>query len=158
MKDALGGKNESSPTRKAVAEELQISQAYISYILNGKRKGSLELLINMACIAGVDHLIDEGLKIEIDVEATSTIGLNTTVGYEIIRKNEPQKPPPPSEHVRKMLDMAREVLESDTHWSESLSMNIDSFFKGMIADRGDRRRSVDENKIPPGGDRRKAAG
>jgi hypothetical protein len=89
--------------------------------------------------------------------AESTIGINATANYEIIRKNELRQPPP-SEPVRGLLDKARKVLESETHWSESLKLNIESFFVGLMSVDHNQRVSDEPDKIPKTGDRRKAVG
>ena len=56
---------------------------------------------------------------------------------------------------------ARVVLESQTHYADSLSNNIDSFYKGVAAERSvaamERRIGDDPDKIPGGSNRRKSA-
>ena len=54
--------------------------------------------------------------------------------------------------------MAKEVLESDSRWRDSLEPNIESLYRGMVLEKGERRKADHPEKIPETGDRRRAAG
>lgn len=104
-----------------IALELRLSKSHISQILDNKRKGDIDLLIKIAETAGtslaellVDEPIHDNLK---QVECVS----------------EPIEPY--TSEIDDLLNKARAVLESGTHWGGSLKSNILSFHTGFESDK-----------------------
>ena len=99
--------------------------------------------------------------------STAKIGFSNVADAEIERNNStgPDETSPEqlqiaasSSSLWRLLNMTKELLESDSHWGNSLLSNIESLYRGMVSDREDRRKSNRPDKIPKTGERRRAAG
>ena len=133
-------------------KSLIVTDKQLSNVINERRRGSERWRRIVSEFIGTPY--------------EEMIGISVEAGAEIIRNKDTAQQPitepvqiaPPSASVRVLLNMTREILESGTHWSDSLANNIESFYKGMIADNSDRRKTEDPTKIPDTGDRRQRAG
>ena len=97
--------------------------------------------------------------------STAKIGFSCVAGAEIEKSTESETISSksieiitPADSGGDLLNMAREILDSDSHWRDALSLNIESLYKGLVTDREDRRKSEEPDKIPETGDRRRAVG
>lgn len=136
-------------TEKELAQLLDISQQSFS---NRKKTGGLlkkliELVSDVHENVNLDWLIyGRGTRyISADDIGTDTLPQSS---HDL-----------PCEETQKMLEMARTVVESGTHWSKSLKSNIESLYIGLVSSENDRRKADQPEKIPQEtGDRRKKSG
>jgi transcriptional regulator with XRE-family HTH domain len=122
-------KNKPEINQKVIAARIGVSTSHMSQILDDKRRGDFNLLSKIAAEVGTSIV-----EIIQDFEKT-----DKNIG--IAEENQPY-----ITEIDDLLNKARAVLESDTHWSVSLKSNINSFHKGLTNEQESRGNGHRPNK------------